>query len=213
MNFTDVSTSGDVMCPIMPGPSATTTDTKSEENPKNYFQEDSIEWDTHNPHLFPKMPKRHNYGLKKDKREIVENYLINLRDNPPIEYVAEFLCNIFQFNEKTDTHEAYFCDGMGRTFYETILGLFSNKSSSYDKMFELREKFKYRSRNSSGDYACFRGNSVSIEEMRDFIQFFYKYIQENDDIIFNYFTFHYYYRTEEKKQHLVDIINELTKNN
>ena len=75
--------------------------------------------------------------MVEEKRKAVDDYIIGLRENPPIEYVAEFLCNIFQYKPKTETSEAYFCDGMGRTFYETILGLFSNKSSSYDKMFEL----------------------------------------------------------------------------
>lgn len=209
MNFTDVLTSGDVMCPVMPGPHISTTYNESEESPKDHSQEDSIEWDTVHPHLFPKMPKRHNYGLVEEKRKAVDDYIIGLRENPPIEYVAEFLCNIFQYEPKTETSEAYFCDGMGRTFYETILGLFSNKSSSYDKMFELREKFKCRSRNSSGDYACFEGNSVSIDEMREFIHFFYNYIQENDDIIFNYFTFHYYYRTDETgRRPIPELLNE-----
>jgi hypothetical protein len=205
----------------MPGPPANqaadiqrvinayTVDIVPEESPKDYFQENSIEWDTVYPHLLPKMPKRHNYGLGKEKGKMIDKYLLGLREKPPIEYVAEFLCNIFHYEPKTDTHEAYFCDGMGRTFYETILHLFSSRTSTYDNMSQLRTKFTSRARNSRGDFACFGSNSVTVDEMREFIHFFYNYFQENHDLEFNYFTFHYYYRTDETGQRPIpELLNE-----
>lgn len=221
MNFTDIFTSGDVTCPFMPGPPANqaadiqrvidayTVDIVPEENLNRCTDQYSIEWDRVHSHLLPKMPKRHNYGLGKEKGKIIDKYLLGLREKPPIEYVAEFLCNIFHYEPKTDTHEAYFCDGMGRTFYETILHLFSSRTNTYDNVSELRTKFNSRARNSRGDFACFGSNSVTVDEMREFINFFYNYFQENHDLEFNYFTFHYYYRTDETGQRPVpELLNE-----
>ena len=42
--------------------------------------------------------------------------------------------------------------------------------------------------------------------MREFIQFFYNYFQENDDMYFNYFEFHHYYRSDEDSH--PDVLNE-----
>lgn len=148
--------------------------------------------------VFPPLPSPHNYGMCKQQRDQEYVYITALRDKPPIEYIAEFLCNIFQHSTDEDTGESYFYDGMGRTFFETILHLFSSKSN-YDKTLDLHEKFKNRGRKSNGDFAVFRGNNVSEHEMRELIPFFYNYFQENDDMHFNYFEFQYYYRSHENK--------------
>ena len=148
--------------------------------------------------VIPPLPKPHNYGMCKQQRDQEYVYISALRDKPPIEYIAEFLCNIFQHCTDKETGESYFYDGMGRTFFETILHLFSSKSN-YDKTLDLHEKFKHRGRKSNGDFAVFRGNHVSQDEMRELIPFFYNYFQENDDMYFNYFEFHYYYRSYEDK--------------
>ena len=99
MNFIDVMTSGDVMCPLIMGPPVRTDDIVLELNlnEPDSIESYSIEWDTVHPHLLPKMPKRRNYGLGKEKGKIIDKYLIDLREKPPIEYVAEFLCNIFKY--------------------------------------------------------------------------------------------------------------------
>ena len=158
----------------------------------------------------PQMPKRKNYGIDRKKDKLVSNYLCELEDKPPIEYIAECLCNIFQYNNESEKDEGYFYDGMGRTFYESILHLFKGNKSNYCKLYKLQKEFECRSRNSKGDYAVFSSNHVTIDEMREFIHFFYQYFQENDDVYFNYFEFHYYYRSsldEEQIPLLKEFIN------
>ena len=148
--------------------------------------------------VLPPLPKPHNYYQSKEERDNDQYYILALRDKPPIEYVAEFLCNIFKHYTDEDTGESYFCDGMGRTFFETILHLFSSKSN-FDKTLDLHAKFKNRGRKSNGDFAVFGSNHVYEDEMRKLIPFFYNYFQENDDMHFNYFEFQYYYRSHKDK--------------
>ena len=116
--------------------------------------------------------KRKNYGIDRKKDKLVSNYLCELEDKPPIEYIAECLCNIFQFDKESEKDEGYFYDGMGRTFYESILHLFKGNKSDIWKLDKLRKKFECRSRNSKGGYAVFNSNHVTIDEMREFIHFF-----------------------------------------
>ena len=47
--------------------------------------------------LSPPLPIPRNYGQSKENRKKDERYVLALRDKPPIEYVAEFLCNIFSY--------------------------------------------------------------------------------------------------------------------
>lgn len=149
--------------------------------------------------IYPYLPKPHNYGMCKQQREQENIYLLALRDKPPIEYIAEFLCNIFKYNKNKETGEEYFCDGMGRTFYETIIAMFISNESNYEKLSQLRKEFKYRAYDSSGNYAVFGSNYVTIHEMRNFIKWFYNYFQENNDMYFSYYIFQYYYRSHENR--------------
>ena len=152
-----------------------------------------------NADLIPPLPEPHNYGISEQQYKEENNYLSALSDKPPIEYVAEFLCNVFLYNKNKQTGEEYFYDGMGRTFYETINTMFKSNKCNNDKLSQLREKFKYRAYNSRGDYAVFGSNHVTNDEMREFIKFFYNYFQENDDMYFCYFMFHRYNRSHKKK--------------
>lgn len=152
-----------------------------------------------NADLIPPLPEPHNYGISEQQYKEENNYLSALSDKPPIEYVAEFLCNVFLYNKNKQTGEEYFYDGMGRTFYETINTMFKSNKCNNDKLSQLREKFKYRSYNSRGDNAVFGSNHVTNDEMREFIKFFYNYFQENDDMYFCYFMFHRYNRSHKKK--------------
>ena len=152
-----------------------------------------------NADLIPPLPEPHKYGISEQQRKEENFYLCALTDKPPIEYVAEFLCNVFLYNKNKQTGEEYFYDGMGRTFYETILAMFKSNQCNNDKLSQLRAKFKYRAYNSHGDYAVFGSNHVTNDEMREFIKFFYNYFQENDDMHFCYFMFHRYNRSHKNK--------------
>ena len=146
--------------------------------------------------LSPPLPIPRNYGQSKENRKKDERYVLALRDKPPIEYVAEFLCNIFSYCKKENSdEEGYFYDDMGRTFFETILHLFAFKGNNDNKINDLRKKFRYRARNQNGEYAVFNSNHVSNDEMRTLIPFFYNYFQKNDDMFFNYYEYHYYHRS------------------
>lgn len=164
-----------------------------------------LSMDNLNSCIMPPMPSN-AYGKDKETVKQDDYYLSSLVDKPPIEYIAEFLCNIFIYKTDKVSGEHYFHDGMGRTFFETINNMFSSKSN-YDKIYELNKKFSSRSRNKNGDFAVFASNNVSEHEMREFILFFYDYFQKNDDVFFNYLTFHYFYRNKKNKP-VPDVLKE-----
>ena len=90
--------------------------------------------------VLPPLPSPNKYGKTEEQYKKDDYYISCLVDKPPIEYIAEFLCNIFKHRTDKVTGEYYFQDCMGRTFFETINHLFTSKSN-IDKIDDLRKNF------------------------------------------------------------------------